>query len=191
MNERPILEVKKLAVTYKTRKREIEAVRDVSFTIRSGENLGLVGESGCGKSTAAFALVNYLGRNGYISDGSILFKGEEMRNRTERELRALRGGDISMVYQEPMSALNPTMTIGNQMTEALIAHQGMSLNQAREACRKKLSECVYARPGKCPGPICASAFRRTAAAGADCHGSPQQPGPADHGRADHGIRRDR
>ena len=146
MNERPVLEVKNLAVTYDTRKRKIEAVRDVSFTICSGENLGLVGESGCGKSTVAFALVNYLGRNGVISDGSIRFKGEEMRNRTQRELRMLRGGDISMVYQEPMSALNPTMAIGKQMTETLTAHQGMSLDQARDACLKKLSDVYMPAP---------------------------------------------
>jgi len=146
MSERPILEVNHLAVSYKTRKREITAVRDVTFSVSRGENLGLVGESGCGKSTVAFALVNYLGRNGFISDGSIRFKGEEMRNRTQRELRMLRGGDISMVYQEPMSALNPTMLIGKQMTEALVAHQGMPLNQAREACLKKLSDVYMPTP---------------------------------------------
>jgi len=138
MAEQPVLEVKNLAVNYKTRRGDVTAVRDVSFTIHSSESLGLVGESGCGKTTVAFALVNYLGRNGYISGGSIFFKGEEMRNRTERELRILRGGDVALVYQEPMSALNPTMRIGKQMMETLIAHRDMSKDQAREACLEVL-----------------------------------------------------
>jgi len=103
----PILSVKNLAVTYKTRKRDIDAVRDVSFDIYRGENLGLVGESGCGKSTAAYSIVNFLGSNGRVKSGDILFKGEQLRNRSEADLRKLRGADISMVYQEPMSALNP------------------------------------------------------------------------------------
>ncbi len=116
----PILSVKNLAVTYKTRKRDIEAVRDVSFDIYRGENLGLVGESGCGKSTAAFSIVNFLGPNGRVTRGDILFKGQQLRGRSEEELRKLRGADISMVYQEPMSALNPSMQIQDQMAESLI-----------------------------------------------------------------------
>ena len=146
MSERPVLEVSHLAVSYKTRKGAIQAVRDVSFVVNSGENIGLVGESGCGKSTVAFALVNYLGRNGRISEGSILFKGEEMRRRSEKELRRLRGGDIAMVYQEPMSALNPTMPIGRQMTETLVAHQGMTRSEAVDACLRALSDVYMPAP---------------------------------------------
>jgi len=122
----PILSVKNLAVTYKTRKRDIDAVRDVSFDIYRGENLGLVGESGCGKSTAAYSIVNFLGSNGRVKSGDILFKGEQLRNRSEADLRKLRGADISMVYQEPMSALNPSMQIQDQMAESLIAHRGFN-----------------------------------------------------------------
>jgi peptide/nickel transport system ATP-binding protein len=126
----PILSVKNLAVTYKTRKRDIDAVRDVSFDIYRGENLGLVGESGCGKSTAAYSIVNFLGSNGRVKSGDILFKGEQLRNRSEADLRKLRGADISMVYQEPMSALNPSMQIQDQMAESLIAHRGFSKKDA-------------------------------------------------------------
>jgi len=128
--EPPVLVVKNLAVTYKTRNRSIEAVRDVSFEINRGENLGLVGESGCGKSTAAFSIVNFLGPNGRVTHGDILFKGEQLRNRPESELRKLRGSQISMVYQEPMSALNPSMRIQDQMAESLIVHRGFSKDQA-------------------------------------------------------------
>jgi peptide/nickel transport system ATP-binding protein len=123
MNEMPILSVKNLAVSYKTRKREIDAVRDVSFDIYRGENLGLVGESGCGKSTAAYAIVNFLGPNGRVRKGEILFKGEQLRGRSEAQLRKLRGADISMVYQEPLSALNPSMRIQDQLAESLITHR--------------------------------------------------------------------
>lgn len=130
MTEQPILSVKNLAVTYKTRKRDVNAVRDVTFDIYAGENLGLVGESGCGKSTAAYSIVGFLGSNGYVSNGEILFRGQNLANRPESELRKLRGADISMVYQEPMSALNPTMLIKDQLAESLIVHQGMDKKMA-------------------------------------------------------------
>jgi peptide/nickel transport system ATP-binding protein len=130
MDQMPVLSVKNLAVTYKTRKRDINAVRDVSFDIYKGENLGLVGESGCGKSTVAYSIVNFLGANGRVANGEILFKGEQLQDRPEGELRKLRGADISMVYQEPMSALNPSMRIQDQLAESLIAHRGFSKPEA-------------------------------------------------------------
>ena len=130
LSAEPILSVKNLAVTYKTRQRDVDAVRDVSFDIFQGENLGLVGESGCGKSTVAFSMVNFLGPNGRVTKGDILFKGQQLRGRSEEELRKLRGADISMVYQEPMSALNPSMQIQDQMAESLIAHRGFNKKDA-------------------------------------------------------------
>jgi peptide/nickel transport system ATP-binding protein len=130
MEESPILSVKNLAVSYKTRKGEVDAVRDVTFDIRRGENLGLVGESGCGKSTVAYAMVNFLGANGFIKHGEVQFKNESLRGRSEADLRRLRGGDISMVYQEPMSALNPSMRIRDQLAESLIVHRGVARNDA-------------------------------------------------------------
>jgi len=130
MTNEPILSVKNLAVTYKTRKRDVNAVRDVTFDIYAGENLGLVGESGCGKSTAAYSIVGFLGSNGRVSNGEILFRGQNLANRPEKELRKLRGADISMVYQEPMSALNPTMLIKDQLAESLVVHQGLEKKTA-------------------------------------------------------------
>ncbi len=126
MAESPILSLKNVAVTYQTRKGAVDAVRDVSFDIHSGENLGLVGESGCGKSTVAFSVVNFLGRNGRVTHGDVLFKGEQLRDRSEEDLRRLRGADISMVYQEPMSALNPSMRIQDQLAESLITHRNFN-----------------------------------------------------------------
>lgn len=130
MDTKPILQVKELAVMYQTRNRDVQAVRDVSFEIHQGENLGIVGESGCGKSTVAYSIVNFLGPNGAINHGDILFKGEQLRNRPENELRKLLGADISMVYQEPMSSLNPSMRIQDQLAESLIAHRGTTKQEA-------------------------------------------------------------
>ncbi len=142
MSESPVLTVQNLAVTYKTRKRDVNAVRDVSFQISPRENLGLVGESGCGKSTVAYAIVNFLGPNGRVVGGKITFKGQELRGRPESELRRLRGADISMVYQEPMSALNPTMRVQDQLAEALIAHRGLNKAEAYQECLEALKR-VY------------------------------------------------
>lgn len=136
MDESPILSVKNLAVSYKTRKGEVDAVRNVTFDIRRGENLGLVGESGCGKSTVAYAMVNFLGPNGHITRGEVEFKGQSLRGRTESELRQLRGADISMVYQEPMSALNPSMRIQDQLAESLITHVSTMLDNRRGFTKK-------------------------------------------------------
>ncbi|SMC20281.1 peptide/nickel transport system ATP-binding protein [Desulfacinum hydrothermale DSM 13146] len=126
----PVLEVEHLSISYKTRRGWIPAVRDVSFQIGAGETLGLVGESGCGKSTVAFSLVNFLGSNGRIAGGSIRFEGSELVGRSRRELNRLRGNRISMVYQNPMSALNPTLRIGEQLMEVLTCHQTVSKTEA-------------------------------------------------------------
>jgi peptide/nickel transport system ATP-binding protein len=146
MDESPILAVKNLAVSYKTRKGEVDAVRDVTFDIRRGENLGLVGESGCGKSTVAYAMVNFLGPNGFIKRGEVQFKGESLRGRSEFDLRKLRGGDISMVYQEPMSALNPSMRIRDQLAESLITHRGFAKNDAYAESLESLKKVYMPDP---------------------------------------------
>lgn len=127
-----ILDVQDLAVAYKVRGGEIEAVQNVSFTLREGESFGLVGESGCGKSTVAWSLVNFLGRNGYVKRGSIQFMGEELTGRSNEELRQLRGDRITMVFQDPMQALNPSMRLGDQLNEVLTVHQNVEEEEARE-----------------------------------------------------------
>ena len=128
--ETPLLEVENLAISYETRQGDVAAVRGVNFRIGQGETYGLVGESGCGKSTIAFGLVDFLGRNGKVVDGSIRFLGQELVGRPKKELRDIRGNQISMVYQDPMQALNPTLRIGRQMGEVLTSHQDISMDAA-------------------------------------------------------------
>jgi len=137
----PVVRVRELAISYETRRGDVDAVRDVSFEIERGDAFGVVGESGCGKSTVAFGIVNFLG-NGRIVDGSILFQGRELRGRSEDELRPLRGDQIAMVYQDPMQALNPSMRVGDQLSEVLTVHRGMDKGQARKRCLQML-ERVY------------------------------------------------
>jgi peptide/nickel transport system ATP-binding protein len=138
----PVLDVRNVAISYKTRYGDVPAVRDVSFDIQRGEAHGIVGESGCGKSTVAFGIVNFLGRNGMIANGQILFQGRDLVGRSQEELRRIRGDQIAMVYQDPMQALNPSMRIGDQMAEVLIVHRNMSQSDAEEKCIKML-ERVY------------------------------------------------
>ncbi len=141
-NQAPVLVVENAAVAYKVRGGEIEAVQNVSFDINRGESLGIVGESGCGKSTIAWAIVNFLGANGYVKRGSIRFMGQELVGKTGEELRRLRGDQIAMVYQDPMQALNPSMLLGDQMSEVLTVHRGIAQEQAEKHCIEML-ERVY------------------------------------------------
>ncbi len=140
--DQPVVKVDRLGIAYETRKGDIHAVRDVSFEIHRGETLGIVGESGCGKSTVAYGMVNYLGKNGKIVRGDIEFLGQSLVGRSQEELRQLRGNQISMVYQDPMTSLNPVLRIGEQMTEVLTVHQGVEEKEAQDRCVKML-ESVY------------------------------------------------
>ena len=133
-----VVRVRNLGIAYETRGGDIHAVRDVSFEIKRGETIGIVGESGCGKSTLAYGLVNYLGRNGRISKGDIEFQGQSLIGRSEEELRRLRGDRISMVFQDPMTSLNPVLRIGEQMTEVLTVHSDISEADARKRSAEML-----------------------------------------------------
>ncbi len=128
----PILDIENLSISFFTRSGEIPAVMDFSCRIMPGEAMGLVGESGCGKSTVALAIMRYLGQNGRITKGTIRFKGRDMAEMTARELRDVRGSEIAMIYQEPMASLNPAMTVGRQLMEVPMIHSGASAREAQE-----------------------------------------------------------
>src|ERR1700674_2523109 len=116
----PALEVTDLKLAYQVRGHDREAIRGVTFTINRGESYGLVGESGCGKSTVAYAAMRYLPSNGKITSGSIVLDGRDMLAMDGEELRELRAQAVSMVYQNPGTALNPTIRVGDQLIESFV-----------------------------------------------------------------------
>ena len=129
--ETAVLQIEDLGVSYFVRSGAVPAVPQVSLTIRRGESVGLVGESGCGKTTVAMAVMRYLGRNGRIVRGRVRFEGRDMAALAPAELRRIRGSEIAMVYQEPMSALNPCMPVGFQLMEVPMEHEGASRKEAQ------------------------------------------------------------
>ncbi len=142
----PILEIDKLSISFFTRLREIPAVMDFSVTVKPGEAVGLVGESGCGKSTVALGVMQDLGKNGRVVGGSIKFKGRDLGDMSDEELRDIRGSEIAMIYQEPMASLNPAMKIGKQLMEVPMIHQGMSEKDAYERALQVVTDVKLPDP---------------------------------------------
>ena len=126
----PILEIDNLSISFFTRLREIPAVMDFSVSVQPGEAVGLVGESGCGKSTVALGVMQDLGVNGRVVGGTIKFKGRDLSQMSAEELRDIRGNEIAMIYQEPMASLNPAMKIGKQLIEVPMIHEGIGEKEA-------------------------------------------------------------
>ena len=133
-----LLEVKNLCVNFGTYGGEVKAVRGVTFDLHKGETLAIVGESGSGKSVACKTIMRILSSNGYIKDGQILFDGKDLTKISEKDMEKVRGKDIAMIFQDPMTSLNPTMTIGKQIMEPIIKHQGFS----KEDTRKRAIELI-------------------------------------------------
>ena len=148
---KPILEIENLSISFFTRLREIPAVMDFSCTVMPGEAMGLVGESGCGKSTVALAVMRDLGKNGRIVAGSIKFKGRDLTHMSEDGLRQIRGSEIAMIYQEPMASLNPAMKIGDQLAEVPMIHQGMARDAALKLARQIVADVRLPDPDRILG----------------------------------------
>ncbi|RID93582.1 ABC transporter ATP-binding protein [Gemmobacter lutimaris] len=146
--DQPILEIENLSISFFTRLREIPAVMDFSCTVLPGEAMGLVGESGCGKSTVALAVMRYLGKNGRITGGSIRFKGRDLTQMSDDELRRIRGSEIAMIYQEPMASLNPAMRIGAQLAEVPMIHRGMARAEAWALARQIVADVRLPDPDR-------------------------------------------
>src|SRR4026208_2624593 len=122
----PIIEIENLSISFFTRKGEIPAVMDFSCSVLPGEAMGIVGESGCGKSTVSLGISRDLANIGKIVGGSIKFKGKDIGELAPEELRSIRGTEIAMIYQEPMASLNPAMKVGQQLMEVPILHDKVS-----------------------------------------------------------------
>ena len=142
----PILEIDKLSISFFTRLREIPAVMDFSCTVQPGEAMGLVGESGCGKSTVALGVMQDLGVNGRIVGGSIKFKGQDLGEMSMEELREIRGSEIAMIYQEPMASLNPAMKIGKQLMEVPMIHENVSEAEAYQRALEVVTDVKLPDP---------------------------------------------
>ncbi len=149
MHEAPLLEVKQLSVTFRTYLGKVKAVREVSFHVNRGETVAIVGESGCGKSVTAQAVMRLIpSPPGIIEQGEVLFEGVDLLKKTGRQMERVRGKEISMIFQDPMTSLNPTMRIGTQIKEVLQKHLLLSNKAADNRTIELLQEVGIANPEK-------------------------------------------
>ena len=135
-----LLEVKNLHTYFKTKKGTVKAVNDVSYSLEPGKTIGIVGESGSGKSVSAMSILQLLDGNGYIAEGEILFEGADLTKLTQQQMYDIRGNKISVIFQEPMTSLNPVFTIKKQLSEPFMIHQKLN----KKAAEKKVLEMLYA-----------------------------------------------
>jgi len=148
-DENVILEVKDLHTSFFTENGEVKAVDGISFTIEKGKTLGIVGESGSGKSITSLSIMRLLrGTTGKTKEGEIWFQGENILEKHESQMRNIRGNHISMVFQEPMTSLNPTITCGEQIAEAIRTHRGLSSSKAWESAVRMLTRVGMPEPEK-------------------------------------------
>ena len=143
-----LLEVKNLSTHFPTRNGLVRAVDDVSFHLDRGELLGLVGESGCGKSMTALSVMRLIAKPGRIVGGEILFDGKDLLKLSDAEMRQMRGDDIAMIFQDPMTSLNPVYTVGEQIAEALRLHRKLSHKQARQGAIEAMREVSIPDPSR-------------------------------------------
>ena len=143
-----LLKVENLRTRFNLGRETIRAVNGVSFSIAEGEVLGLVGESGCGKSITALSVMRLIASPGKIVGGEIKFKGEELLKASDVRMREIRGNDIAMIFQDPMTSLNPYLTVERQMTEVLEFHKGLTRSQARLQAVQALDAVKIPEAGK-------------------------------------------
>ena len=190
MAETPLLSVRNLGVDFRQGGNVTVAVEGASFDIGRGETVALVGESGSGKSVTALSVMHSCRLRRRIPAGEIFFKGKDLLKASDRELRAVRGNDIGIIFQEPMTSLNPLHTIERQVGEILKIHRGMGDSAARARVLELLDAGRHPRSRKPARRLSAPALRRPAPARHDRHGARQRAGPAHRRRADDGARRD-
>ena len=145
-NEKKLLEIIDLYTFFDTKRGTVKAVNNVSYTVEEGKTLGVVGESGSGKSVSAMSILRLLDGNGYIAGGQILFNGVDLTKLPLSEMYKIRGNDISVIFQEPMTSLNPVFSIEQQLSEPFIIHQGMSKEEARKKVVEMLADVKIPNP---------------------------------------------
>lgn len=143
-----LLEIKNLHTYFDTKRGLVKAVNGVSFSVEEGRTLGIVGESGSGKSQTAMSILQLFESNQRIYEGEIIFNGEVLSDYNEEQLRKIRGNDISMIFQEPMTSLNPVFTVERQISEVLMLHQGMTKQEASQRALEMLDSVKIPRPEK-------------------------------------------
>ena len=143
-----LLEVKNLKTSFRTHIGDVQAVRGVSLHLDKGEALGIVGESGCGKSVTMMSLMRLLADNAIIESDNIMFDGQDITNPTEKEMQKIRGNEMAMIFQDPMTSLNPLFTVGQQLTEHLIKHKKVSKKEANDLAIKMLDMVGIPSPEK-------------------------------------------
>ena len=141
-----LLEVKSLHTYFKTRKGTVKAVNDVSYALEPGKTIGIVGESGSGKSVTAMSILQLLDGNGYIAKGEVLFEGKDLTKLSQKEMYEIRGNKISVIFQEPMTSLNPVFTIKKQLSEPFIIHQNMKKKEAEKKALEMLEAVQIPNP---------------------------------------------
>ncbi len=141
-----LLEVKNLHTYFKTRKGTVKAVNDVSYALEPGKTIGIVGESGSGKSVSAMSILQLLDGNGYIAEGEVLFEGKDLTKLSQQEMYEIRGNKISVIFQEPMTSLNPVFTIKKQLSEPFIIHQNMKKKEAEKKALEMLAAVQIPNP---------------------------------------------
>ena len=143
-----LLEIDSLETVFSTSRGTLRAVDGVSVALNAGEVMGVVGESGCGKTMLALSVLRLIPDNGRIQNGSILFEGRDLLSLSEAEMRQKRGGDIGMIFQEPMTSLNPVLRVGEQIAEVFMLHRGMSRKQALDESIRMLAEVGLPDPSR-------------------------------------------
>nr|MCS5567230.1 ABC transporter ATP-binding protein [Pseudomonadales bacterium] len=140
MSADSLLDIKDLSVSFRTDRGKVRAVSDLSLSVKPGETLAIVGESGSGKSVTALSILRLLGDNGTIDDGRVVFEGQDLLALSADEIRQIRGDRIAMIFQEPMSSLNPVLTIGKQVAEPICLHRDKDWNEAIEMAGSLLAK---------------------------------------------------
>src|SRR5580698_8393954 len=143
-----VLEVQNLRTEFRMRHSSVVAVDDISYSVAQGECVGIVGESGCGKSTTGLSIMRLLPNNGHVIGGSITLQGRDLATLDEKEMRQVRGDEVALIPQDPMTSLNPTMTIGKQIAEGVLLHRDVSKAQARQRALEVLTLVEMPRPAE-------------------------------------------